>query len=222
MIHSPPTTPFCILEVNDVKKFWLFAVALCLVVSLAGCKDQADQDSAAPNTETTGNALESPQTNQTSPIINVTQIPVQEMSEEEQEKVKALEVMKEFSYTFESFYLSYGGLMFYPVNNGTLDNFRSFVTDCAEEFGNLQFDPYSIEVTDWGYGVKISSPLDYYGNNYWAWFQVVPENPTLLKNSLVSPGKDGEVTFKGLGNDYSDGGFGDDDVLFYTYNFDAE
>lgn len=119
---------------------------------------------------------------------------------------------------FENIYAAMNTPTFYPVDEQNLNALREFLLECNETFVEYHFDAYSPELCEWGYKVKIDYPCDYWGNNFYIWFEVDHEDTSYPLITIVSPGEDGKLSYKGSGADYTSGGFGDDDVRFLRYN----
>lgn len=119
---------------------------------------------------------------------------------------------------FENIYAAMNTPTFYPVDEQNLNALREFLLECNETFVEYHFDAYSPELCEWGYKVKIDYPCDYWGNNFYIWFEVDHDDTSYPLITIVSPGEDGKLSYKGSGADYTSGGFGDDDVRFLRYN----
>lgn len=195
-------------------------LSLCLFLALGACDSGHPQyDGPDASEGITPSSTDEPGSVVTLPV-SITEGPVADTSEpltrEQVENKENLWMLQGFSSTVGSFYLCYGYPTFYPVCEETLDALRELLLENNEDHPELQFDTYSIEPCIWGYGVRVVEPLDYWGNPYYIWFEVEPQNDTTPRVTVVSAGSDGKLSYKGLGADYSDGGFGDDVILALT------
>lgn len=98
----------------------------------------------------------------------------------------------------------------------TLDALREWIDEVNETEPMFLLDPNNIYLYSHGYRLKMESPLDWWGNNVYIWFELVDYNWRCVMQSV---GEDGEAGYNGYGIDYTETGFGDDDVRVVEIQF---
>ncbi len=200
------------------------ALALVLLLLLlGGCQpggepgpNPTEEEPSAAQTvgpapaESGGNLTNLPATESGTP-----QSPERQLTREETIRETSLSNAQGLSNSILAAYIWYASPVFYPVGNDTLEQLRDFAVRTSEGSFGFALDQYSIEPTNWGYKVTVTYPLDFWGRSYYVWFEVTPNDPTVVRNTLVSCGSDRRLSYRGLGQDYTKEGFGDDIVLFF-------
>lgn len=205
-----------------MKRICLCLLSVVLSCFMFGCQPDDDPSMTAsidgdttlpsvqPSPESTGNLVNLPVESSEAPVVS-TDAP---LTYEETVQSRALWASQNAASSLSAFYTWYGEPMLYPVTDDTLNTLRDFAQRTADGRYGIMFDEFSIEPTDWGFSINVVSPEDFWGRPYMAWFEVSPSNTEQLRMTLVSAGEDGRFTYKGMGHDYSFGGFGDDLVSF--------
>ncbi len=194
-----------------MKKKLCFLITICLLLVLVGCKEEHPQytdDLPQPG----------PIPNATGDSITPEPLPAVVNPEEEgggyakrpltPEEV-GIEVFTTMVNDFEMAILMNGVPDIELNSEDTLNGLRDWISEINEHTSMFQLDRSDIYMYDYGYRLKVDVPADYWGNHIYYWLDKLPDSQRIV---AVSPGKDGKLTYAGYGADYSQGGFGDDDV----------
>lgn len=212
-----------------MKKICAFIAAIILLFSLIGCKSEE----LGPDEDNLTGAVEDPQdAQQSSQDGDATSTPTEDLLAEpprEEDEPQLTPEQEEAAFNlwhfrnllpiFESVYISKDYPVYYPVEESTMNSLRDLLQEINEEDSPLIFDIYDIEPCVYGYRTTLIEPTDYLGNPYYIWFEVMPDDTSMPRNTLVATGPDGELSYQGAGVDYSGVGIGDDTIQFLTYDF---
>lgn len=210
-----------------MKRVVFVALAFCICLCVSGCKKTPETDD--PKQEGNATYIEpSPGFSQaepsTLPAVSNEETPVDlpqqtQVSEAEREAETNIWHLQNLIPSVHMFYTWYEYPIFYPVSEDTLNQLRDMLIDNNERFPDLQFDPYSIEVCEYGYRATVTYPLDYQDNPYYIWFEVKTDDTTVPRCTVVAVGPDGELSYTGASSQINTAGIGDDIIQFLTFDF---
>lgn len=203
-----------------MKKMLCAVLSAAMLFALTGCgTDRPSRPDAPDATDTQDNNTVTTPSDSSDGVVNPTdstpssQPGTTTLTPEQIELVHAQDEASLYADAIARFYDVDDIPVLYPPTELMLEWFQSLVIE--ESVGRLivSFDKYSVGITDYGYSVEISEPLDQWGNRYRVWFEAKPADTSICRISFACAGPDGEMVFDGVGHTY-DKGFGDDIVIF--------
>lgn len=197
-------------------KYKTFTLCILAFLCLVGCKKESDAPVDSELVETKPGTVTNLPVD-VSPAPSESVVTPTPMSEEEAKQNFSQAMVSTLKGSVVVVYECEEHPVYYPVDETNMTRLRDDLTRWNDTYPEIRWDPYSIEACTWGFRATALTPVDGLGQSQYVWFEVMPDDTSKPRLIVASAGEDGVLTFNGTGLDYSNGGFGDDDVRFITF-----